>query len=355
MLENSIIKFNKFFDINVQSNPNELFQVLNEILGFKSGYIYLSGELTYSYNAKENFKYSITEELQIKNAPFGIIEITRDHEFSNDEQQLFKTCALIIANVIKDIEISKILNMQVKTLQEGIFETSKAYEIAKNQNDFFANFSHELKTPLNAIISSSELLAEQIFGELNLKQLEYINDIRISGLHLLGMINDILDMAKLDANSMQLNLTEFDITVTADEVYNIVTPLAKKKNITIIKNYNQQTIIQADRQKIQQIFFNLISNAIKYTPEDGKIYIDIDADENYVYIKIKDTGIGIDKKFHEKIFEKFVQLGSQKHSNGLGLTITKELVKLHKGNIKLTSSPQIGTEFEVILPNTSCF
>ena len=169
------------------------------------------------------------------------------------------------------------------------------------------------------------------------------------------MINDILDMAKLDANSMQLNLTEFDITVTADEVYNIVTPLAKKKNITIIKNYNQQTIIQADRQKIQQIFFNLISNAIKYTPEDGKIYIDIDADENYVYIKIKDTGIGIDKKFHEKIFEKFVQLGSQKHSNGLGLTITKELVKLHKGNIKLTSSPQIGTEFEVILPNTSCF
>lgn len=355
MLNNNFSKFNKFFDINIQSNPNKLFQVLNEILEFDSGYIYLSGELTYSFNAKDSFKYSITEELQIKNATFGTIEITRNYEFSGEEQRLFKTCALIIANIIKDIEISKILNMQVKTLQEGISETSKAYQIAKNQNDFFANFSHELKTPLSAIISSSELLSEQIFGKLNTKQLEYINDIRISGLHLLGMINDILDMAKLDANSMQLNLTEFDITLTANEVCNIVTPLANKKNITLIKNYDNQTIIKADRQKIQQILFNLISNAIKYTPENGKIYITINSDNDFVKIKVKDTGIGIDEKFHEKIFEKFVQLGSQKHSNGLGLTITKELVKLHKGDIKLFSKPQNGSEFIVTLPNTSCF
>lgn len=354
MLINSIKTINKFFDINVQKSPNEVFTVLNEIISFDSGYIYLSGALAYSYNASKNFKYSITESLHIQNAQFGTIEITRDKEFSEEEILIFRTCASIIANLIKDIEISKIINMQVKALQEGILETNEAYKSEKNKNDFFANFSHELKTPLNSIISSSELISEQIFGPLNEKQLEYINDIRISGLHLLGMINDILDMAKLEAKSMQLNPTEFDITQTAEDVYNIIKPLALRKQISIQKEYDQDIIIYADRQKIQQILFNLTSNAIKYTPDNGAITITITKIENNIKIKVKDNGIGIDKAFHEKIFDKFVQLGNQKHSNGLGLTITKELVKLHNGEITLNSIPQQGSEFTVIIP-TSCF
>ena len=354
MAINTITEIDNFFNIDVQKNPSEIFDVLKKVLDFESAYIYLSNELTYSYNTKDKYTYSIKEELKIQNAPFGIIEITRNQKYNENERKIFKTCSSIIANLIKDIEISKIVNIQVKTLQEGILENNTAYKNEKSKNDFFANFSHELKTPLNAIISSSELLAERIFGQLNNKQEEYVNDIRISGLHLLGMINDILDMAKLDANSMQLNLTQFDISTTLEDVYNIINPLAIKKNIKIKKICNITDPITADRQKIQQIFFNLISNAIKYTPENGEISIKINKLKDATFISVKDTGIGIDEKFHEKIFQKFVQLGSQKHSNGLGLTITKELVKLHNGDIKLKSKLQQGSEFIVTIPDISC-
>ena len=350
MTKDTIKKINDFFQIDVQNHPTDIFNVLKNILEFDSAYIYLSEQLTYSYNAEENFKYSLTEELCIKNTPFGTIEITRDKEFTKSEQEIFHTCALIITNLVKDLELSKIITMQVKALQEGILESNEAYKSEKNKNDFFANFSHELRTPLNSIISSSELLTEEIFGKLNDKQLEYTNDIRIAGIHLLGMINDILDMAKLEAQSMKLNVTRFDIATTIDEVCNIVTPLANKKKIQISKNYLQGTIIQADQQKIQQILFNLISNAIKYTPENGLIEISVVKTDNRILIKIKDNGIGIDPKFHGKIFEKFVQLGNQKHSNGLGLTITKKLVDLHNGTIKVNSKPQNGSEFIVNLP-----
>ena len=350
MTNDSITKINNFFTINIQENPSELFQVLQELLAYDSGYIYLSNQLAYSYNAKNDFKYSLSEELKIQNTPFGRIQITRNKEFDNTEQEIFKTCASIIANLIKDIEVSKIINMQVKALQEGILETNEAYQNEKVKNDFFANFSHELRTPLNSIISSSELMSEQIFGQLNSKQLEYINDIRISGLHLLGMINDILDLAKVEAKSMKLNPSEIDLTIISEEVCNIVKPLAEKKNIKIKKNYSCNTTIFADSQKIQQIMFNLISNAIKYTPDNGNINIGIEKDAKGVILKIKDTGIGIDKKYHKKIFEKFTQLGAQKNSNGLGLTITKELVKLHNGKITVNSELQKGAEFIVRIP-----
>ncbi len=349
MIEN-IEKINNFFKINIQETPDEIFEVLKDIIPFESGYIYFLNpkRLEYSYMpALHEFK--LETELKIQNATFGTLIISRDNKFDNNEIIIFNTCASIIANLIKDIEISKIIKMQVKALQEGIVENKEAYKSEKIKNDFFANFSHELRTPLNSIISSSELLAEKIFGELNEKQLEYINDIRIAGLHLLGMINDILDMAKLEAKSMRLNLTEFQLTQATDEACNIVKPLAQKKNIKINKKYITNTIIKADYQKIQQILFNLLNNAIKYTPENGLIEVTI----NNSQITIKDNGIGIDKKYHNKIFEKFAQLGSHKDSNGLGLTITKELVKLHNGKISVES--EIGKGATFIVELEQCF
>ena len=346
MLYNVFEKTNKFFQIDVQKNPEHLFEVLKKIIDFKSGYIYLSDNELCSYAPSKEYKFILSNELKIKNAPFGRIEITRDKDFNEEEKIIFKTCSSIISNLIKDTELTKIINLQLQALQEGILETNRAYKSEKVKNDFFANFSHELRTPLNAIISSSELLAEKIFGSLNYKQLEYVNDIRISGLLLLGMINDILDMAKLEAKSMKLNLTCFKLSFAVEEAANILKPLAEKKNITIIKNYNDDNEVSADYQKIQQILFNLISNAIKYTPENGKITITV---ENSMF-KVKDNGIGIDKKYHKKIFEKFVQLDSKQNSNGLGLTITNELVKLHKGEITLSSVLGKGAEFTVKLP-----
>ncbi len=350
MYKKALEKLNDFFTIEVREKPEEIFVVLKKIINFNSGLICLSGNQKYTFAPENSQKFELLEDLKIKNAIFGYIKITRDTDFSEEEKTIFKTCAIIIANLIKDAEMSKIISAQVKTLQEGILETNKAYKSAKTQNDFFANFSHELRTPLNAVISSSELLAEGIFGALNEKQTEYINDIRIASLHLLGMINDILDLSKLDAKSMKLNITNFELKQTADEVCNILNPLAQKKNLKITKHYCENTKISADYNKIQQILFNLITNSIKYTPQDGKIDLFIEKDEKFAILKIKDNGIGIDKKYHKKIFDKFVQLGTEKNSNGLGLTIIKELVKLHHGKIFLHSEPAKGTEFTIKLP-----
>ncbi len=350
MYKNALEQINEFFNINAAEKPEDIFTVLKGIINFKSGYISLSGLRVFNYNTGGELKYKLTNILNIKNSPFGEIQISRDYEFSNEEKIVFKTCSSIIANLIKDAELSKIIKIQLKALQDGLSETNKAYKSEKIKNDFFSNFSHELRTPLNAIISSSELLSEQIFGELNEKQLEYTNDIRISGLHLLGMINDILDMTKLEAKAMKLNKTEFKLTQAVDEVCNIIKPLAQKKNIKIIKKFCKDVKINADYQKIQQILFNLITNAVKYTNANGEIHLIIDKKSKYTTISVKDNGIGIDKKYHKIIFQKFTQLGYQQNSNGLGLTITKELVKLHKGRISLKSAPDRGSEFIVMLP-----
>lgn len=347
----TIEKINDFFKTDIRKNPEEIFRVLKNIIPFKSGYIYFLNpkRLEYSF-MPASCKYKLEINLQIQNTAFGTLVISRDEKFSTDETVIFNTCASIIANLIKDIEISKIMKMQVKALQEGIKETNDAYKSAKSQNEFFANFSHELRTPLNSIISSSELLSEQIFGTLNGKQIEYINDIRIAALHLLGMINDILDMARIEAKSMKLNLTQFNLSQPTNEVCNILKPLALKKNITITKDFDKEDLIKADYSKIQQIIFNLITNAIKYTPQNGTIKLSIYKKDKNIIFSVKDNGIGIAHNDHKKIFKKFVTLGGTKNSNGLGLTITNELVKLHNGTISLNSEPQQGSEFIVILP-----
>lgn len=348
MNKETILKLNNFFDIDFQTNPEAVFDILKSIIFFESANIYLSNKLIYTYNPQTKYTNTIKEDLKVKQCPFGRIEISRNNDFNQEEFALFQTCTSIISSLIKDAELTKIINMQVKTLQEGIKEKNIAYEDAKETNDFFANFSHELRTPLNCIISSSELLSEKIFGELNEKQEEYINDIRVSGLHLLGMINDILDMTKLEAKLMRLNKTKFNLNILLDEVCNIIQPLATKKNIIIIKNYPDNILLHADYTKIQQVIFNLLTNAIKYTPQNGEITLSAEKNNQKIIIRIKDNGIGIDKKFHKQIFEKFNQIGNQNNSNGLGLTIVKEIIKLHKGKITLDSKLGQGSEFCII-------
>ncbi len=342
---NIIEKINKLFSVDINKNPEKIFDVLVRIIPFNKAEIYMSEKLLYSKTySKTNSSNRLKSNLMVKNASFGEIILYRDTKFSTNERKIFILCTSIISNLIKDIELSKIISMQLKALQEGILESDKAYKTEKNKNDFFANFSHELRTPLNSIISSSELLAEEIFGKLNAKQAEYISDIRIAGIHLLGMINDILDMSKIEVQSMKLNKTYFNVDTAFNEVCNIVKPIAQKKKIEIIK-HNCNFEIYADYQKIQQILFNLLSNAIKYTPSGGKIELSAHTENNIATISVKDNGIGIDKKYHKKIFNKFVQINSAKDSNGLGLTITKELVKLHGGKIVVISEPQKGSEF----------
>lgn len=311
---------------------------------------------------KDNLLYSNTlfSKLAIKESVFGIIVLSSDRIMTPEIKTSFFALSQIISYKIKDYELNEVFKIQLKALQEAMTEKQEAYEIIKKQhkklqeldktkNLFLANISHELRTPLNAIIGFSQALDSKIFGDLNEKQAEYIKDIQISSLHLLGMINEILDISKLEAHAMKFSPIELNPSQTIQEVVNILEPLYENKNITVKFNPNFECKIKADYQKFQQILYNLLSNAIKFTKEKGEIeIIQSKKDKNYT-LKIKDNGIGIDKKFHNKIFKKFVHINNvyskNQNSTGLGLTITKELVKLHKGKISLESEVNKGTTF----------
>ncbi len=359
--EKSIELMNEFFNIEQSENfSNEIFQTLQKIINFDSGYIFYTNptRLEYSYNPKTNDINNIqgnylVEDLKIKNTVFGKIIITGNH-FSDTDKKVFKTCASIIANITKDKEISKIIKMQIQALQEGYEKVQKSnkkiLESEKIKTKFISHISHELRTPLNSILGFSDLLGNEYIGKLNEKQKEYINDIKISGLHLLGMINEILDMSKIEAGAIKLTLREFEIKQAINEVINIINPLLIKKHQTL-ETYIEEFKIKADYQKIQQILFNLLSNAIKYTPENGKIKISTSKKDNSAIIQIEDNGIGIATKNHKKIFKKFEQIGeAQANSTGLGLSITKELIKLHKGKIAINSELDKGSIFKITLP-----
>ena len=167
------------------------------------------------------------------------------------------------------------------------------------------------------------------------------------------MINDILDITKIESRTLTLNLAEVDLTDLINEVCNIIKPFFNYKNINVIKVLKPNTKIQADKIKLQQVMFNILGNAVKYSPEGGNITIKTSLYDNNVKISIKDEGCGINKKYHSKIFNKFFQVpNSQTNqtSTGLGLTIAKEFIKLHNGEIGIISEPNKGCEFVITLP-----
>lgn len=308
-------------------------------------------------------------KLNIRETVFGFLLLSRNAQnpFTEEELDFVKAFSALVSYTIKDSELSSVFKLQLRALQDSILEKTQAFNTIKKQNEkileadkikneFLANISHELRTPLNAIIGFSEALSMKIFGELNEKQNEYISDIHVSGLHLLGMINEILEISKIEAKAIKLALSRYNLQTSFNEVVNIVRPLANKKRIKLEKSAKDFVEIEADYQKIQQILYNLLSNAIKFTPEDGEIHIGYTVDKKHVTMFVKDNGIGIDKKYEGKIFAKFVQLNNiyskKESSTGLGLTITKELVELHNGKIHFESVVGEGTTFFVKLPLT---
>ncbi len=337
----------------------EIFRILKKIIDFKSGYIFFLNpeRLVHSYSPQANSlkkikKDSLKENLVFKNSIFGVI-VLENGNFSIEDKIIFKSCCALISNIIKDIELTKVIKMQIDALQQGYIETRRYSDKIKETDEiktkFFSNITHELRTPLSSILGFTELLSSEHIGKLNNKQKEYINDIKISGVNLLGMINEILDMSKIEANAMKLNPRKFHVKSAVEEVVNIISPLITKKNIILTKSLDDVEI-RADLQKFQQILFNLLGNAVKFTPENGEIAINATKIKNNLLLSVKDNGIGIDKKFHQKIFKPFEQAVSTENSTGLGLAITKQLVKLHKGTISLNSEPDKGSEFLVTLP-----
>jgi signal transduction histidine kinase len=215
--------------------------------------------------------------------------------------------------------------------------------------------SHELRTPLNAIIGFSEALTLGIFGPLNEKQTEYIGDINTSGHHLLSMINDLLDLSKIESGKMELNKQAFIVQNAIDEAVSLIKPLADRKKIVLKTNVGTKEVkIKADKQKFLQIIHNLLGNSIKFTNEGGNILLSLKKRTGLVEISVQDDGIGIPSEYHEKIFEKFRQVDNaitRKTGNtGLGLTITRELIELHGGKIRVESEEGNGATFIVTLP-----
>ena len=285
--------------------------------------------------------------LKVKNIVYGLV-VFEGKNFSKEEKSILKAITSILSYKIKYKELSEVFKSQVKLLSKAVNETKNAEQI---KTEFIANVSHELRTPLNAIIGYADLLQNKKLGELNNKQLEFINNIQTSSLHLLEMINEILDISKIEANSTHLIKPSFNISMAIDEVLNTLYPLFKQKNIKLEKNVIDFEIC-ADYLKIKQILFNLISNAIKFTKDE--IFITIQKDDVNAQISIKDNGVGIEKKNQKKIFKKFTQIKDysikKESSTGLGLTITNEFVKMHNGKITLESELNKGANFTVKIP-----
>ena len=228
---------------------------------------------------------------------------------------------------------------------------------SRHKSEFLANMSHELRTPLNAIIGFSQVLGERIFGELNEKQVEYINDIHESGAHLLSLINDILDLSKVEAGHMELDLKKFDVRVALDNALTLVKERCLRHGLTLDVDLDSGLgNIVADERKFKQILLNLLTNAIKFTPEGGTISISAYAVEKLLKVTIRDTGIGISAEDQKLVFEEFRQAGSKDgqvtEGTGLGLTLTKKFVEMHGGEISVESEIGKGSSFRFSLPLT---
>jgi len=237
-----------------------------------------------------------------------------------------------------------------------IEDKSRQIEAAnRHKSDFLANMSHELRTPLNAIIGFSEVLQEKLFGELNDKQAEYTSDILTSGQHLLSLINEILDLSKVEAGRMDLELAPFDLPLAIDNARTFVRERATKHGIKLDVDVDERLgVYLGDERKIKQILLNLLSNAVKFTPEGGRISITANKTDSGVEISVSDTGIGIPPTEQPTIFEEFRQVGGdyahKKEGTGLGLTLAKKFVELHGGKIWVESEVGKGSAFIFTLP-----
>jgi len=279
--------------------------------------------------------------------PIGTITVAADRAvpFPDKQVALLKTFA--------DQAVIAVENVRLFT---EIQEKTGQLEIAnRHKSEFLANMSHELRTPLNAVIGFSEVLLEQMFGEVNPKQQEYLNDILSSGKHLLSLINDILDLSKIEAGRMELEAQPFDLPAALDNALTLIKERASRNSIGLVVHVDPGIgEIMADERKVKQVLLNLLSNAVKFTPEGGKITMSATLNGGAVEVSVADTGIGIAAEDQQAIFEEFRQVGSdyarKREGTGLGLALARRLVELHGGTLTVASEPGKGSTFTFTIP-----
>jgi signal transduction histidine kinase len=258
--------------------------------------------------------------------------------------------------LVGGIIISLLLFVLIRNLQ-FIYENNYRLEAAsRSKSDFLANMSHELRTPLNSVIGFSEVLEDEIFGPINEKQHEYVNNILTSGKHLLSLINDILDISKVESGKMELDLTEFSLQEAVESSFVMLKEKALKDGITLSINLSPEADVNivADKRKLKQILFNLISNAVKFTPTGGTVDVHAIRYYDFIQITVADSGMGIKEEDILKLFQPFTQLEpvytKEFEGTGLGLALSRQLVELHGGRIWVESYVGTGSRFSFTIP-----
>ena len=296
---------------------------------------------------RQGIRTTVGIPLLREGVPIGAVTLFRTEvrPFSDKQIALLQTFA--------DQAVIAIENVRLFT---ELDDKTRQLEIAnRHKSEFLANMSHELRTPLNAVIGFSEVLLERMFGEVNPKQEEYLNDILSSGKHLLSLINDILDLSKIEAGRMELEAQAFDLPSALDNALTLIRERAARHSIGLEVHVDPAIgEVVADERKVKQVLLNLLSNAVKFTPEGGKITMSAALNGEAVAVSVADTGIGIAAGDQEAVFEEFRQVGDdyarKREGTGLGLALARRLVELHGGTLSLESELGKGSTFTFTIP-----
>ena len=306
--------------------------------------------------------------IPLKGKIIGLLYVAnrRPTAFTSGDQEILSRLAAQAAIAIENATLYAQVQQYAEKLEAKVEARTRELQEANTQlaaasqhkSEFLANMSHELRTPLNAVIGFSEVLSERLFGELNDKQAEFVEDILSSGRHLLSLINDILDLSKVEAGRMELRLEPFDLPLTLESAITLVRERAKRHGISLSLAVDERLgEFVADERKVRQILLNLLSNAVKFTPDGGQVGVNATLTHGCAEISVCDTGIGIAEEDREVIFEAFRQVGrdqfQRREGTGLGLTLAKSYVELHGGKISVESQMGKGSTFTFTLPERS--
>jgi signal transduction histidine kinase/CheY-like chemotaxis protein len=279
--------------------------------------------------------------------------------FTNVEQAVMQIIASQAAISIDNARLYAAQQRQVDEIaaQKRELEIANAQiaEISRLKSEFLANMSHELRTPLNAILGFSEILKDNLVDLTAEQKQECLQNIHTSGKHLLELVNDVLDLSKIEAGRMELSYDRFGVLDAVREVHNVIRSLSERRDIDLSINIEPNDLeVRADKSKFKQVLYNLLSNAIKFTAQGGRVWVNGKADDGDLIVDVGDTGVGIPEEHHARIFDEFYQLGNattrQVEGTGLGLSLTRRLVDLHGGSISLESEPGKGSVFTFKLP-----
>ncbi len=293
----------------------------------------------------------------------GFVSVGTDITTLKQNGERLSTSERELMNTVRDLQKSRVTaeqqSQRLAILAEKYSqEKNRAEEANRSKSEFLANMSHELRTPLNAIIGFSQMMEQQYLGPIGTeKYLEYAQDINRSGQFLLEVINDILDMSKIEAGRIDLDVKDVALSDIMEEALRIAGPRAVEENVELKNNITGNNIIKADKRALKQVLINLLTNAIKFTPANGQVTISGAIVPQGYEIAITDTGIGISIEDIQKLGQPFTQVESQhtksKGGSGLGLAISRSLVEMHGGSLSITSKENIGTTVSIILNNGS--